>query len=198
MEFGHAQLHAGTGSPDPREDDPPDSGRGGGARPDQEAVVSCHQGIGSPTGNSGKSRGALRAACGALGIRPGDRVGMWSTSCVEWIYLQTAVARLGAVLVNMNPAYRVVDLRPILRQSGSESAFLSREGPPRGLRRDPAGAWEGQRPPRSGHPIRLELGRLGPDDRGRPASFPRSPSAPRTSSTSSTPPAPPARPRACC
>src|ERR1700682_2177213 len=39
-----------------------------------------------------------------LGIRPGDRIGMWASNCAEWVYLQVATARMGAVLVNINPA----------------------------------------------------------------------------------------------
>jgi len=41
-----------------------------------------------------------------LGIGVGDRVGVWSTNCVEWILVHLACARAGAVLVNVNPAYR--------------------------------------------------------------------------------------------
>ena len=93
----------------------------------------------------------------SLGIRPGDRVGMWSTSCVEWIYLQTAVARLGAVLVNLNPAYRVLDLGPILRRSGIKALFFHEKD----QRADYAGilaeAREGQDLPLR-HPIRLDSG----------------------------------------
>jgi fatty-acyl-CoA synthase len=92
--------------------------------PDQEAVVSRHQGV--RLNYRQLQQESVRVARGlwGLGIRPGDRVGMWSTTCVEWIYLQTAVARLGAVLVNMNPAYRVLDLRLILRKSGVKALFF--------------------------------------------------------------------------
>src|SRR5437868_4465732 len=39
-----------------------------------------------------------------LGLRPGDRVGIWSSNCAEWVYLQLATAMTGLVLVNVNPA----------------------------------------------------------------------------------------------
>jgi fatty-acyl-CoA synthase len=95
--------------------------------PDQEAVVSRHQGVRLTYRQLQQE--SLRVARGlwGLGIRPRDRIGMWSTSCVEWIYLQTAVARLGAVLVNLNPAYRVLDLRHILGRSGVQALFLHEE-----------------------------------------------------------------------
>ena len=62
-----------------------------------------------------------------LGLRPGDRVGMWASSCVEWIYLQVATARIGAVLVNINPAYRSHELRFVLRKSGMKAIFLHQQ-----------------------------------------------------------------------
>jgi fatty-acyl-CoA synthase len=59
-----------------------------------------------------------------LGIRPGDRVGVWACNCVEWVYLQLATALAGAVLVNVNPAYRSHELRFVLRKSGMKALFL--------------------------------------------------------------------------
>ena len=59
-----------------------------------------------------------------LGLRAGDRVGVWSTNCVEWVLLHLACARLGAVLVNVNPSYRAHELSYILRKSGMRALFL--------------------------------------------------------------------------
>ena len=53
-----------------------------------------------------------------LGIAKGDRVGIWAPNCAEWVFLQYATARVGAILVNVNPAYRVSELAHALRQSG--------------------------------------------------------------------------------
>src|SRR5881397_297349 len=53
----------------------------------------------------------------ALGARKGDRVGIWSTNCVAWVLMQFATAKVGAVLVNINPAYRLHELEFALRQS---------------------------------------------------------------------------------
>ncbi|WP_329570895.1 AMP-binding protein [Kitasatospora sp. NBC_01266] len=54
----------------------------------------------------------------ALDVRSGDRVGIWSPNCAEWVLLQYATARIGAILVNINPAYRTHELEYVLRQSG--------------------------------------------------------------------------------
>jgi fatty-acyl-CoA synthase len=54
----------------------------------------------------------------AAGIEAGDRVGIWAPNCPEWVLLQYATARMGAILVNINPAYRTHELSYVLRQSG--------------------------------------------------------------------------------
>jgi fatty-acyl-CoA synthase len=53
-----------------------------------------------------------------LGVGKGDRVGIWAPNCAEWTFVQYATAKLGAILVNINPAYRVHELRYVLDQSG--------------------------------------------------------------------------------
>jgi fatty-acyl-CoA synthase len=53
----------------------------------------------------------------ALGVRKGDRVGIWSTNCAAWVFTQFATAKIGAILVNINPAYRLHELEFALRQS---------------------------------------------------------------------------------
>ncbi|GAB3207058.1 AMP-binding protein [Marinactinospora thermotolerans] len=55
----------------------------------------------------------------ASGVAPGDRVGIWSPNCAEWVITQYAAARAGAILVNLNPAYRTHELAYALRQSGT-------------------------------------------------------------------------------
>jgi fatty-acyl-CoA synthase len=56
----------------------------------------------------------------ALGIEKGDRVGIWSPNCAEWVLVQYATSRVGAILVNVNPAYRSHELQFVLRQSGTK------------------------------------------------------------------------------
>jgi fatty-acyl-CoA synthase len=51
-------------------------------------------------------------------VQRGDRVGIWAPNCVEWFLTQYATARIGAILVNINPAYRTHELEYVVRQSG--------------------------------------------------------------------------------
>jgi fatty-acyl-CoA synthase len=62
----------------------------------------------------------------ARGIRRGDRVGIWSPNRFEWVIIQYATARIGAILVNINPAYRTSELEYALRQSGISFLVLAR------------------------------------------------------------------------
>ncbi len=52
------------------------------------------------------------------GVRPGDRVGIWSPNCAEWVLVQFATAKIGAILVNVNPAYRTHEVGYVINQSG--------------------------------------------------------------------------------
>jgi fatty-acyl-CoA synthase len=54
----------------------------------------------------------------ALGVRKGDRVGIWAPNCAEWVFVQYGTAKLGAILVNINPAYRTHELGYVLEQAG--------------------------------------------------------------------------------
>jgi fatty-acyl-CoA synthase len=56
----------------------------------------------------------------AAGIKKGDRVGIWAPNCAEWALLQYGAAKAGAILVNINPAYRSHELAYVLRQSGTK------------------------------------------------------------------------------
>ena len=53
----------------------------------------------------------------ALGVQKGERVGIWSTNCIAWVLTQFATAKIGAILVNINPACRAYELEFALRQS---------------------------------------------------------------------------------
>src|SRR5262249_2566569 len=55
----------------------------------------------------------------AMGIGTGDRVGIWAPNCAEWTLTQYAAAKIGAILVCINPAYRVRELEFVLKQSGT-------------------------------------------------------------------------------
>ena len=90
----------------------------------RDAIISRHQNLRLTYHQLQQQVEQTAAGLDRLGIRPGDRVGMWASSCVEWIYLQVATARIGAVLVNVNPAYRAHDLAYILERSGMKAIFL--------------------------------------------------------------------------
>jgi fatty-acyl-CoA synthase len=53
-----------------------------------------------------------------LGVEKGDRVGIWAPNCAEWTFVQYATAKIGAILVNINPAYRTHELKYVLNQAG--------------------------------------------------------------------------------
>src|ERR1700693_1393095 len=55
----------------------------------------------------------------ARGVQRGDRVGIWSPNRFEWVIVQYATAKIGAILVNINPAYRTSELEFVLNQSGT-------------------------------------------------------------------------------
>src|SRR5215469_8605109 len=63
---------------------------------------------------------ALALGLLAAGITKGDRVGIWAPNCPEWTFTQYATAKIGAILVNINPAYRARELEFVLNQSGTK------------------------------------------------------------------------------
>ncbi|WP_200627725.1 AMP-binding protein [Pseudomonas sp. LAM2023] len=85
---------------------------------DGEALVSRHQGLRYNWRQLAEQVEVHARALMALGVNTGDRVGIWSPNCAQWCILQLASAKVGAILVNINPAYRVGELEYVLRQSG--------------------------------------------------------------------------------
>ena len=84
---------------------------------DNEAVVSKHQNIRYTYGQLREKVDQCAKAFMALGIEKGDRVGIWSPNCVEWLITQIATAKVGIILVNINPGYRLSELEYALNQS---------------------------------------------------------------------------------
>src|SRR5437667_2761399 len=60
-----------------------------------------------------------------LGVQKGSRVGVWATNCAEWVITQFATAKIGALLVTINPAYRAAELEYALAQSDYSTLVLS-------------------------------------------------------------------------
>jgi fatty-acyl-CoA synthase len=85
---------------------------------DRDALVSCHQDVRLTYGELDAAVDSVARALMALGLERGDRLGIWAPNRAEWVLTQFATARIGVVLVNINPAYRTSELRYALAQSG--------------------------------------------------------------------------------
>jgi fatty-acyl-CoA synthase len=86
--------------------------------PDREALVDVPTGRRWTYAELDADVDALARGLLAGGVEAGDRVGIWSPNCAEWTLLQYATAKVGAVLVNVNPAYRSHELAYVVNQSG--------------------------------------------------------------------------------
>ncbi len=93
--------------------------------PDREALVVRHQGMRMTWRELRERSDELAAALLALGLSPGDRVGIWSPNNVEWVLTQFATAGAGLVLVTINPAYRVAELEHALVTAGCRALVLT-------------------------------------------------------------------------
>lgn len=93
------------------------------AHPDKEALVSAHQNYRATYREFIQQTASVAKAIIALGVKAGDRVGIWSPNCYEWVLLQYATARIGVIMVNLNPAYRTHELIYAINQSGVSVVF---------------------------------------------------------------------------
>ena len=93
---------------------------------DREALVAPAQGYRATYRQLWDATTTLAKALLARGVAKGDRVGIWSPNRFEWVVIQYATARVGAILVNLNPAYKVQELGHALTQSGLTLLLLSR------------------------------------------------------------------------
>ena len=93
--------------------------------PDADALVCSHQGTRYTYAEFGEAVDRLAAGMLAAGLRTGDRVGVWAPNRAEWTLVQYATAKLGVILVNINPAYRVSELEYALGQSGCRWIFAA-------------------------------------------------------------------------
>src|SRR5450631_4535968 len=81
----------------------------------QLALVVPHQRVRSTYSELKSRSDQFAAGLLRLGLKPGDRVGIWSPNCAEWTVAQFATAKAGLILVNINPAYRIGELEHVLR-----------------------------------------------------------------------------------
>ena len=92
--------------------------------PERDAVVACHQKRRLTWAQLSEQADQVARGLWSLGIRKGDRVGLWSTNCLEWLLMHMGTARAGAALVNVNPAYRSHELQYTLTRSRMKALFL--------------------------------------------------------------------------
>jgi fatty-acyl-CoA synthase len=95
--------------------------------PGAEALVSCHQGLRYTYAELNAAVDRVARGLIAMGLEQGDRIGIWSPNCAEWVLVQYATAKAGVVLVNINPAYRTSELEYALEQSGARALIAARE-----------------------------------------------------------------------
>src|SRR3954447_2896035 len=94
---------------------------------DREALVEVASGRRWTYAELDSDVNALARGLLATGIATGDRVGIWAPNCAEWTVVQYATAKIGAILVNVNPAYRTHELSYALNQSGLRLLFSAQE-----------------------------------------------------------------------
>lgn len=90
--------------------------------PDKDALVCIHQDYRATYREFYDQVTEVAKALMALGVKRGDRVGIWSPNCYQWVLLQYATARMGAIMVNINPAYRTSELIYVINQA--EISFI--------------------------------------------------------------------------
>lgn len=88
-----------------------------------DALISAHQHYRATYTEFYEQVTAVAKGLIALGVKTGDRVGIWSPNCYEWTLLQYATAKIGAIMVNINPAYRTSELIYVINQSGLSYIF---------------------------------------------------------------------------
>ncbi len=91
--------------------------------PNNDALISAHQHYRATYTEFYEQVTAVAKGLITLGVKTGDRVGIWSPNCYEWTLLQYATAKIGAIMVNINPAYRTSELIYVINQSGLSYIF---------------------------------------------------------------------------
>jgi len=91
---------------------------------ERDALISRHQGLHYSWRELQQAVDRAARALIALGVTQGERVGIWSPNCAEWTITQFATAKIGAILVNINPSYRTHELDYALKHSGASTLIL--------------------------------------------------------------------------
>lgn len=94
--------------------------------PNREALVVPYQNYRATYLEFWKQVTQISKGLVAFGVKKGDRVGIWSPNRFEWVIIQFATARIGAIMVNINPAYKAQELKYALKQSGVSLLVMSK------------------------------------------------------------------------
>jgi fatty-acyl-CoA synthase len=93
-------------------------------RPESDALVYVDRGLRYSYAEFDEAAERCARALMALGLQKGDKVAVWGQNVPEWVTLQFATGKMGAVLVTVNPAYRSRELQYVLEQSDAAALFL--------------------------------------------------------------------------
>ena len=93
--------------------------------PQQDALIVAHQQVRWTYGEFRQRVHRLAAGLLKLGLQPGERIGIWSQNCAEWVLTQFATAKAGLIMVNINPAYRRSELEYVLDKVSCSALILS-------------------------------------------------------------------------
>jgi fatty-acyl-CoA synthase len=96
------------------------------SHPDRDALVVPHQEVRWTYAEFAARVDRVARGLVAIGLQPGDRIGIWAPNCAEWLLVQYASARAGVILVNINPSYRTSELEYVLNQSGCRMLISAR------------------------------------------------------------------------
>ncbi|MDG1207040.1 MAG: AMP-binding protein [Pseudomonadales bacterium] len=94
---------------------------------DREAIISIHQNMRLTYRELSEQVNMAAKALMALGLQKGDRIGIWSPNNLQWLITQYASAKIGSVLVTINPAYRSHELAYVLKQSGCRALVIQNQ-----------------------------------------------------------------------
>ena len=94
--------------------------------PNHDAITVCHQNIHWSYKQLKERVDACAAGLIQLGLKPGERIGIWSPNNIEWLITQLASAKAGLILVTINPAYRTSELEHALKTSGCSALLLAK------------------------------------------------------------------------
>ena len=92
--------------------------------PDTEAIVSVHENIRWTYREFLERINLVARGLMGMGVEKGDRVGIWAMNHADWVVIQFATAKIGAIMVNINPAYRTYELEYVLKQSEIQTLIL--------------------------------------------------------------------------